>query len=200
MVESMRPDVLEVYGAGESIMPMVDSMAEKGLVFGSVWAQSSHSNYADIAALSGQYSLRSESIHFYPKHATYPKSLPWDHLANYGYRSGAFSSGDDNWGRMLNYLRSENLSVYNHAGDDTGKNGDVEGNDEILELSVESDKTQVNFTSFMVGEERAFGKSRLDEETTQEALNWLKENDRDCLLYTSPSPRDGLLSRMPSSA
>src|SRR5680860_423594 len=24
--------------------------------------------------------------------------------------------------------------------------------------------------------------------------------DRDCLLYTSPSPRDGLLSRMPSSA
>ena len=24
--------------------------------------------------------------------------------------------------------------------------------------------------------------------------------DSDCLLYTSPSPRDGLLSRMPSSA
>ena len=27
-----------------------------------------------------------------------------------------------------------------------------------------------------------------------DALKW------DCLLYTSPSPRDGLLSRMPSSA
>ena len=26
------------------------------------------------------------------------------------------------------------------------------------------------------------------------------EHARDCLLYTSPSPRDGLLSRMPSSA
>ena len=26
------------------------------------------------------------------------------------------------------------------------------------------------------------------------------EENRDCLLYTSPSPRDGLLSRMPSSA
>ena len=26
------------------------------------------------------------------------------------------------------------------------------------------------------------------------------EDFRDCLLYTSPSPRDGLLSRMPSSA
>ena len=26
------------------------------------------------------------------------------------------------------------------------------------------------------------------------------EEKKDCLLYTSPSPRDGLLSRMPSSA
>ena len=28
----------------------------------------------------------------------------------------------------------------------------------------------------------------------------LREGNSDCLLYTSPSPRDGLLSRMPSSA
>ena len=28
----------------------------------------------------------------------------------------------------------------------------------------------------------------------------LSETPNDCLLYTSPSPRDGLLSRMPSSA
>ena len=27
-----------------------------------------------------------------------------------------------------------------------------------------------------------------------------KEKNKNCLLYTSPSPRDGLLSRMPSSA
>ena len=37
---------------------------------------------------------------------------------------------------------------------------------------------------------------------TQVALDILKKggNAIDCLLYTSPSPRDGLLSRMPSSA
>ena len=28
----------------------------------------------------------------------------------------------------------------------------------------------------------------------------IREQMEDCLLYTSPSPRDGLLSRMPSSA
>ena len=33
---------------------------------------------------------------------------------------------------------------------------------------------------------------------TEHRFNQLQEID--CLLYTSPSPRDGLLSRMPSSA
>ena len=30
--------------------------------------------------------------------------------------------------------------------------------------------------------------------------DWQRRRDYSCLLYTSPSPRDGLLSRMPSSA
>ena len=34
----------------------------------------------------------------------------------------------------------------------------------------------------------------------QTVLNGTYELDETCLLYTSPSPRDGLLSRMPSSA
>ena len=37
----------------------------------------------------------------------------------------------------------------------------------------------------------------------QENINrhaFIFDENRDCLLYTSPSPRDGLLSRMPSSA
>ena len=33
-----------------------------------------------------------------------------------------------------------------------------------------------------------------------EALRGRKYFSKGCLLYTSPSPRDGLLSRMPSSA
>ena len=30
--------------------------------------------------------------------------------------------------------------------------------------------------------------------------NWIHMEAKDCLLYTSPSPRDTILSRMPSSA
>ena len=36
-----------------------------------------------------------------------------------------------------------------------------------------------------------------DDAKTREIVQTLL---KDCLLYTSPSPRDGLLSRMPSSA
>ena len=34
----------------------------------------------------------------------------------------------------------------------------------------------------------------------QKLMSGVLEISKDCLLYTSPSPRDGLLSRMPSSA
>ena len=51
--------------------------------------------------------------------------------------------------------------------------------------------------------EEEFGTEISDEDaekirTVQDAVDYIDEHS--CLLYTSPSPRDGLLSRMPSSA
>ena len=40
----------------------------------------------------------------------------------------------------------------------------------------------------------------VEDVVVQEGLDFLIAQDWNCLLYTSPSPRDGLLSRMPSSA
>ena len=48
------------------------------------------------------------------------------------------------------------------------------------------------------------GQLQLDEKTKVKLMDqknaWYLELIKGCLLYTSPSPRDGLLSRMPSSA
>ena len=41
---------------------------------------------------------------------------------------------------------------------------------------------------------------RLVDQNGFEIANWGVDGNKGCLLYTSPSPRDGLLSRMPSSA
>ena len=39
-----------------------------------------------------------------------------------------------------------------------------------------------------------------DKKPTKRAKSFKARHAKNCLLYTSPSPRDGLLSRMPSSA
>ena len=39
-----------------------------------------------------------------------------------------------------------------------------------------------------------------DADKTLVRNQYMEAKDNNCLLYTSPSPRDGLLSRMPSSA
>ena len=43
-------------------------------------------------------------------------------------------------------------------------------------------------------------KNNIREQAAHGNLTQNTSNRRSCLLYTSPSPRDGLLSRMPSSA
>ena len=51
---------------------------------------------------------------------------------------------------------------------------------------------------------QAFGDNEIDIEQVAQGdnltLDITQEGYNNCLLYTSPSPRDGLLSRMPSSA
>ena len=43
-------------------------------------------------------------------------------------------------------------------------------------------------------------KTEAGDEKEAEVLEGVDVGDSDCLLYTSPSPRDATLSRMPSSA
>ena len=49
-------------------------------------------------------------------------------------------------------------------------------------------------------EEREIVNNRLEEFKIKILKHRFKIIDKDCLLYTSPSPRDATLSRMPSSA
>ena len=53
-----------------------------------------------------------------------------------------------------------------------------------------------NFGIFLDSMPDTWGKTLMKRRAAQDA----RANHESCLLYTSPSPRDGLLSRMPSSA
>ena len=58
----------------------------------------------------------------------------------------------------------------------------------------------------VTGAQQGIGRSMVlnfAKEGANVAINWHNDKQKAlsvCLLYTSPSPRDGLLSRMPSSA
>ena len=65
-------------------------------------------------------------------------------------------------------------------------------------------KTESNFKDDAVSSKNAYGLMQITKETAHWAADKMGIADfstnKLCLLYTSPSPRDGLLSRMPSSA
>ena len=79
------------------------------------------------------------------------------------------------------------------------------------ELTLPSSDVQVQFRPFIVKEEKIL-LIAMESKDNNEIINATKEvlkactydkldiDKLPCLLYTSPSPRDGLLSRMPSSA
>ena len=69
------------------------------------------------------------------------------------------------------------------------------------DMAIGSDTDYIQFDFFeyappMLTKGSGLNKQSVEDLTNTEALQ-LPNN---CLLYTSPSPRDGLLSRMPSSA
>lgn len=115
LIESLRPDQLEIYGSRRAVMPHVDSLAEESRVYLDTYAQSSHSNYADLPPLSSHYPLQSSRMHVYPESPPYPRVLIYDILDGLGYRTGIFSSQNENWGGMVNYLRTEGLDTLFHS-------------------------------------------------------------------------------------
>ncbi len=170
MVESLRKDRLAAYAGNPEIMPTVNRLSENAYVFKNLWAQSSHSNYADIATISGQYPLRSENIHFYPKNPDYPRSRPYDILGPLGYASGFFSSQNEHWGQMSNYLNSSDLSAFSHVG-----SAEITTGDKLSDTNtgIIAKKGLFDFSGFMY---RATGQAiqRLDQDTIHEATNWLQ--------------------------
>ena len=75
---------------------------------------------------------------------------------------------------------------------------DVESGNPVL-IGATTHNPFFSLVSPLISRSIVFELKRLSKEDIAEILRSALK-DKDCLLYTSPSPRDGLLSRMPSSA
>ena len=115
VIESLRSDQLRIYGSNRDVMPFLDTLAKDSRVFANAYTHSSHTNYATITPLSSHYPLRSRTSYTYPEKPSYPRVLIYDVLKALGYRTAIFSSSNENWGGMINYLATGNLDRLVHA-------------------------------------------------------------------------------------
>jgi arylsulfatase A-like enzyme len=166
LVESMRPDVLRSMGGGFDVMPTLDALSQDSRRFTWTYAESSHSDYADLCPMSSHYPLRAVDHHYYPVHPPYPRVLIYDVLSALGYRTAIVSSQNEHWGGMYNYLDTGTLDHFFHAESFHGAVVDPE--DTVFSKWAKD-----------------FGQSgKVDDRyTVDEAIRWIGESARPFFLY-----------------
>jgi arylsulfatase len=121
IVDSLRADQLRAFGGTRTVMPAVDALATEGTAYTDCLTTATHTDYAMPSIVSSQYPLRSRASHLYPAQPPYPRVLLYDLLKAAGWRTALFSSQDEHWRGMSNYLETGSLDRYFHAGSDPEK-------------------------------------------------------------------------------
>jgi len=151
LVDSLRADQVRATGGTREVMPAVEALAREGTAFADCVTPAAHTDYAAPAVFSSHYPLRSRDVYRYPKEIPYPRVMIYDVLKALGWRTALYSSQNEEWGQMLNYLQTGGLDVCFHS------------------------KTQ-GVSEAEVGDRPAFSGSIDDSVTVAESLKWI---DRD---------------------
>lgn len=115
VVESLRSSELLEYGGQRLVMPNVEQLTQDSRVFTKNVTTATHSDYASVVPLSGQYPLRSPDEQQYTKAPSYPRVLIYDILKSLGYHTAVFSSQNEYWGGMYYFLNTGNIDHFFHA-------------------------------------------------------------------------------------
>lgn len=115
LVESLRSDQITACGAKRKVMPAVESLADEGRVFANNYSQDTYSARADMCPLSSQYPLREVWFRPYPRIIPYPRVLIHDILKPLGFRTAVFSSQNEHWQGMYNYLNTGSIDHFLHS-------------------------------------------------------------------------------------
>lgn len=115
LVDSLRTDQLKATGGAREVMPALERLAQEGRVFTDCVTPASHTDYACPAVFSSHYPLRARDVYRYPKNPPYPRVMIYDVLKALGWRTALFSSQNEEWGQMLNYMQTGGLDVLFHS-------------------------------------------------------------------------------------
>jgi arylsulfatase A-like enzyme len=161
-IESLRGDMLRAWGSPIAVMPSVEAIAAESRRYLDSYTTATQTNLAAAVPLSGQYPLRDPGPRAYPEKPAYPRLLLYDLLAPLGWRSAIFSSQNESWWGMVNFLRSPSLDTLFNAENFHGHTI-VPGED-------------LAFAAFVTRAKRS-GKID-DHDTMLEAIRWLDRDQR----------------------
>lgn len=157
VVESLRSDELLAYGGSRLVMPNVEKIARESRVYTDNITTATHSNYASVVPLSGQYPLRSGLQLPYPKKPAYPRVLIYDILKAQNYHTAVFSSQNEYWGGMYYYLNTGSIDRFFHS--------------ETYDGPTYAPETDIGFARWAEGGKRA---GKIDDRiTVNAAVQWL---------------------------
>ncbi len=114
-IESLRADTVHLSHQGQEILPNINQLAKQGTQFTNAYAQSTHSDYADVCIVSSLYPLRTREHHYYTKADPWPKTLAFDVFKQLGYSTAIISSQNEGWGNMDQFLETPNLDLFYDA-------------------------------------------------------------------------------------
>ncbi len=89
-------------------------------IFLNAYTHSSHTDYATVTPFSSHYPLRSKTSYVYPEKPSYPRVLIYDVLKALQYHTAIFSSSNEFWGGMINFLQTGNIDRFFHAANFKG--------------------------------------------------------------------------------
>ena len=115
LIDSLRADQVRATGGTREVMPAVEALAREGRVFPDCVTPASHTDYACPAVFSSHHPLRARDVYRYPANPPYPRVMIYDVLKSLGWRTGLFSSQNEEWGQMLNYMQTGGLDVVFHS-------------------------------------------------------------------------------------
>jgi arylsulfatase A-like enzyme len=158
VVESLRADELRSLGGARAVMPTVDSLAEHAMVFARALTAATQSDFATTSLLSSQYPLRARRYRAFPAHIAYPRVLLWDVLQAQGWHTGVFSSQNEHWAGMFNFLNTGGVGRFVHGGNYRGP--------------TYASADDHGFWNFFVHNARQAGKID-DHDTVDEGIAWI---------------------------
>lgn len=111
-IESLRHDMIDFRHQGREVLPHINALARDGLQLTRAYAQSTHSDYADVCLASSLYPLRTARHHYYRQDDPWPKMLLHDLLHEQGYATAIISSQNEAWGGMDAFLQTPGLDWF----------------------------------------------------------------------------------------